>query len=97
VHRFLPDLIDEIWNRQINPGRVFDLTLPLDLVTDELASQRHQVLAVVCDVADEASELAPMRTHGSDGRENPRLPGPADGRRPPGTPGKYERHRSVPT
>jgi threonine dehydrogenase-like Zn-dependent dehydrogenase len=30
VRRFLPELIDLIWNRQINPGRVFDLTLPLD-------------------------------------------------------------------
>ncbi len=30
VRRFLPDLIRLIWNRQIDPGRVFDLTLPLD-------------------------------------------------------------------
>ncbi|MGI8868298.1 MAG: zinc-dependent alcohol dehydrogenase family protein [Mycobacteriales bacterium] len=30
VRRFLPDLMDRIWNRQINPGRVFDLELPLD-------------------------------------------------------------------
>jgi threonine dehydrogenase-like Zn-dependent dehydrogenase len=30
VRRFLPELIDLIWNRQIDPGRVFDLTLPLD-------------------------------------------------------------------
>jgi threonine dehydrogenase-like Zn-dependent dehydrogenase len=30
VRRFLPELIDLIWNRQINPGRVFDLELPLD-------------------------------------------------------------------
>lgn len=29
VRRFLPDLIDRIWRRDINPGRVFDLTLPL--------------------------------------------------------------------
>ena len=29
VRRFLPDLIDRIWNRQINPGKVFDLELPL--------------------------------------------------------------------
>ena len=28
--RFLPELIDLIWNRQIDPGQVFDLTLPLD-------------------------------------------------------------------
>ncbi len=30
VRRFLPELIDLIWNRQINPGRVFDLELPLE-------------------------------------------------------------------
>src|ERR671917_2377428 len=30
VRRFLPELVDLIWNRQIDPGKVFDLTLPLD-------------------------------------------------------------------
>jgi threonine dehydrogenase-like Zn-dependent dehydrogenase len=30
VRRFLPELIDLIWNRRINPGKVFDLHLPLD-------------------------------------------------------------------
>jgi threonine dehydrogenase-like Zn-dependent dehydrogenase len=30
VRRFLSDLIDLIWNRQIDPGKVFDLELPLD-------------------------------------------------------------------
>lgn len=30
VRRFLPELIDLIWNRKINPGKVFDLTLPLE-------------------------------------------------------------------
>ena len=30
VRRFLPDLIDLIWNRQIEPGKVFDLELPLE-------------------------------------------------------------------
>ncbi|MGO4649625.1 zinc-dependent alcohol dehydrogenase family protein [Nocardia sp. 2YAB30] len=30
VRRFLPDLIGRIWNRTIDPGKVFDLTLPLD-------------------------------------------------------------------
>jgi threonine dehydrogenase-like Zn-dependent dehydrogenase len=29
VRRFLPDLIDRIWTRQIDPGKVFDLELPL--------------------------------------------------------------------
>jgi len=30
VRHFLPELIDLIWNRQINPGKVFDLSLPLE-------------------------------------------------------------------
>jgi len=30
VRRFLPELIELIWRRQIDPGRVFDLELPLD-------------------------------------------------------------------
>src|SRR5205823_7754962 len=29
VRRFLPDLIDLIWNRKIDPGKVFDLALPV--------------------------------------------------------------------
>jgi threonine dehydrogenase-like Zn-dependent dehydrogenase len=29
VRRFLPELIDLIWRREINPGKVFDLTVPL--------------------------------------------------------------------
>jgi len=27
-------LIDLVWNRKINPGKVFDLTLPLDQVAE---------------------------------------------------------------
>ncbi|MGI5288972.1 zinc-dependent alcohol dehydrogenase family protein [Nonomuraea polychroma] len=30
VRQYLPHLIDLIWNRQIDPGKVFDLELPLD-------------------------------------------------------------------
>ncbi|HEX8804787.1 MAG TPA: zinc-dependent alcohol dehydrogenase family protein [Acidimicrobiales bacterium] len=30
VRRFLPELIELIWNRQIDPGKVFDLELPLE-------------------------------------------------------------------
>jgi threonine dehydrogenase-like Zn-dependent dehydrogenase len=30
VRRFLPELIELIWNRRIDPGKVFDLELPLD-------------------------------------------------------------------
>ncbi|TAM70397.1 MAG: IMP dehydrogenase [Microbacteriaceae bacterium] len=34
VRRFLPELIELIWTRQIDPGAVFDLTLPLEQVAD---------------------------------------------------------------
>jgi threonine dehydrogenase-like Zn-dependent dehydrogenase len=34
VRRFLPELIDLISNRSIDPGKVFDLTLPLEQVAD---------------------------------------------------------------
>jgi threonine dehydrogenase-like Zn-dependent dehydrogenase len=34
VRRFLPRLIESIWRREIDPGRVFDLTLPLEQVAD---------------------------------------------------------------
>jgi threonine dehydrogenase-like Zn-dependent dehydrogenase len=34
VRRDLPKLIDLIWSRKIDPGKVFDLTLPLDQVAD---------------------------------------------------------------
>ncbi|SCZ56658.1 Threonine dehydrogenase [Arthrobacter sp. UNCCL28] len=30
VRRYLPDLIQLIWDRQIDPGRVFDLVMPLE-------------------------------------------------------------------
>jgi threonine dehydrogenase-like Zn-dependent dehydrogenase len=34
VRRFLPELIDLVWKRKINPGKVFDLVLPLDQVAE---------------------------------------------------------------
>ncbi len=34
VRRFLPELIDLVWNGKINPGKVFDLALPLDQVAE---------------------------------------------------------------
>src|SRR6266550_2100717 len=34
VRRFLPELVDLVWNRKINPGKVFDLSLPLGQVAD---------------------------------------------------------------
>ena len=45
VRRFLPDLIDLIWNRQIDPGKVFDLELPLDQAADgyQAMDERHAI------------------------------------------------------
>jgi len=34
VRRFLPELTGQIWQRTIDPGRVFDLTLPLEKAAD---------------------------------------------------------------
>jgi threonine dehydrogenase-like Zn-dependent dehydrogenase len=34
VRQFLPDLIDRVLTGKINPGKVFDMTLPLDQVAD---------------------------------------------------------------
>jgi threonine dehydrogenase-like Zn-dependent dehydrogenase len=34
VRRFLPELIEKIWNREIDPGKVFDLTLPLEAAAE---------------------------------------------------------------
>jgi threonine dehydrogenase-like Zn-dependent dehydrogenase len=34
VRRFLPHLMDQVLTRKINPGKVFDLTLPLTDVAE---------------------------------------------------------------
>jgi len=34
VRRYLPELVDLIWSGKIDPGKVFDLTLPLDQVAE---------------------------------------------------------------
>src|SRR6266487_1362713 len=34
VRRFLPELVELVWSGKINPGKVFDLTLPLDQVAE---------------------------------------------------------------
>jgi threonine dehydrogenase-like Zn-dependent dehydrogenase len=34
VRRYLPELIQLVLDEKINPGKVFDLTLPLDQVAD---------------------------------------------------------------
>jgi threonine dehydrogenase-like Zn-dependent dehydrogenase len=38
VRRYLPKLIGLVWNDKINPGKVFDLTLPIDQVAEGYAA-----------------------------------------------------------
>ncbi len=49
VRRFLPELIDLIWNRQIDPGKVFDLSLPLEEAADgyRAMDQRDAIKALL--------------------------------------------------
>jgi threonine dehydrogenase-like Zn-dependent dehydrogenase len=49
VRRFLPDLIDRIWNRQIDPGQVFDLSLPLEQAAEgyRAMDQRRAIKALL--------------------------------------------------
>ncbi len=49
VRRFLPDLIERIWNRQIDPGKVFDLELPLAQVAEGYAAmdERRAIKALL--------------------------------------------------
>ena len=50
VRRFLPELIDLVWNRKINPGKVFDLTLPLDEVAEgyRAMDERRAIKTLLC-------------------------------------------------
>jgi threonine dehydrogenase-like Zn-dependent dehydrogenase len=50
VRRFLPELIDLIWNRRIDPGAVFDLTLPLDEVAEgyRAMDERRAIKTLLC-------------------------------------------------
>ncbi|HEU0087259.1 MAG TPA: zinc-dependent alcohol dehydrogenase family protein [Pseudonocardiaceae bacterium] len=49
VRRFLPELIDLIWQREIDPGRVFDLDLPLDRAAEGYAAmdERRSIKALL--------------------------------------------------
>jgi len=38
VRAYLPDLLDRVWNGHIEPGKVFDLALPLDQVAEGYAA-----------------------------------------------------------
>jgi threonine dehydrogenase-like Zn-dependent dehydrogenase len=49
VRQFLPELIDLIWNRTINPGRVFDLDLPLERAAEgyQAMDERRAIKALL--------------------------------------------------
>ena len=34
MRQYLPKLVELVWERKINPGKEFDLTLPLDQVAE---------------------------------------------------------------
>ncbi|MFC9839609.1 zinc-dependent alcohol dehydrogenase family protein [Rhodococcus sp. NPDC127530] len=38
VRAYLPDLLERVWEKRIEPGKVFDLTLPLDHVAEAYAA-----------------------------------------------------------
>ena len=38
VRSYLPDLMDRVWNRKIEPGKVFDMVLPLEQVAEAYAA-----------------------------------------------------------
>ena len=50
VRRFLPELINLVWERKINPGKVFDLTLPLDRVAEgyRAMDERRAIKTLLC-------------------------------------------------
>jgi len=49
VRRFLPELLGLIWNREIDPGRVFDLELPLDRAAEgyQAMDERRSIKALL--------------------------------------------------
>ena len=52
VRRFLPDLIQLIWDRKIDPGKVFDLTLPLEEAAEGYqAMDERRATKVLLDTA----------------------------------------------
>jgi len=50
VRRFLPQLIDLVCNGEIDPGKVFDLTLPLDQVAEgyQAMNERRAIKTLLC-------------------------------------------------
>src|SRR5699024_9267659 len=42
VRRYLPELIELIWDRRVDPGKVFDLTLPLEEAAEGYAAMAER-------------------------------------------------------
>jgi hypothetical protein len=57
VRRFLPDLIDLVWKGTIDPGKVFDLTLPLDRPERATAPWTNDVRSRPCSAHKFAQEI----------------------------------------
>ena len=49
VRAYLPDLLDRVLDGRIEPGKVFDLTLPLDQVAEAYAAmdERRSIKALL--------------------------------------------------
>jgi hypothetical protein len=51
VRRFLPDLIDSVLKREINPGKVFDLEIPLaDMAEGHKAMEERRAIKALLRV-----------------------------------------------
>jgi hypothetical protein len=63
VRRFLPELIDLIWNHKIDPGKVFDLELPLDQAADgyRAMDQREAIKVLLRPRAASPHDRRPRR------------------------------------
>jgi threonine dehydrogenase-like Zn-dependent dehydrogenase len=50
VRRFLPQLIELVWEKKISPGKVFDLTLPLEQVAEgyRAMDERRAIKTLLC-------------------------------------------------
>jgi len=50
VRRYLPEVIELVLNEKIKPGKVFDLTLPLDQVAEgyRAMDQRRAIKTLLC-------------------------------------------------
>src|SRR5918998_1493174 len=61
VRRFLPELIDLIWDRKIDPGKVFDLTLLLEEVAEGYRAMDERRAIKHCCVRDRTDPPLPAR------------------------------------